>query len=97
MKAYFIGKYKEPADCKVSFTASVLYYCLMAKETLKNAVYDLRTFKGATQEDLAHAVGVTRQTIIAIEKGNYAPSIILALKIAEYFRMPVEDIFKISK
>ncbi len=68
----------------------------MAKESVKNAVLGLRTGKGATQEDLARAVGVTRQTIIAIEKGNYVPSVLLALKIAEYFRVPVEDIFKVS-
>jgi putative transcriptional regulator len=68
----------------------------MAKESVKNAVLGLRTAKGATQEDLARAVGVTRQTVIAIEKGNYVPSVLLALKIADYFRTPVEDIFKIQ-
>lgn len=68
----------------------------MSKESIKNAVLGLRTMKDVTQEDLAQAVGVTRQTIIAIEKGNYVPSVLLALKIAEYFRTPVEDIFKVS-
>lgn len=49
-----------------------------------------------TQEDLAQAVGVTRQTIIAIEKGNYTPSVMLALKIARYFNTTVEEVFVIN-
>ena len=51
---------------------------------------------GVTQEELAIKVGVSRQTIIALEKGNYTPSILLALKIAGFFKVPVETIFKIS-
>ncbi|PJE74398.1 MAG: transcriptional regulator, partial [Candidatus Taylorbacteria bacterium CG10_big_fil_rev_8_21_14_0_10_41_48] len=51
--------------------------------------------RNVTQEALADALGVTRQTIIAIEKGNYTPSVMLALKIAQFFKRPVEDIFKI--
>ncbi|MEK7188202.1 MAG: helix-turn-helix transcriptional regulator, partial [Patescibacteria group bacterium] len=46
-----------------------------------------------TQEELAAKVGVSRQTIIAIEKGNYTPSVLLALRIAQFFKKPVEDIF----
>jgi putative transcriptional regulator len=49
--------------------------------------------EGLTQEGLAEALGVTRQTVIAIEKGNYAPSVHLALKIARHFKLPVEKIF----
>lgn len=52
---------------------------------------------GATQEELAEAVSVTRQTIIAIEKGNYTPSVLLALKIAHFFKQPVEKVFSIKK
>lgn len=51
---------------------------------------------GVTQEELASNVSVSRQTIIALEKGNYTPSILLALKIASFFKMPVEKLFKIS-
>ena len=65
-------------------------------ETIKNNVYQLRLVKKTTQEELAHAVGVTRQTIIAIEKGNYVPSVLLTLKIAKFFHTTVEDIFKIT-
>jgi putative transcriptional regulator len=46
-----------------------------------------------SQEKLAQAVGVTRQTIISIEKGHYQPSIMLALKIARFFGKQVEEIF----
>ena len=46
-----------------------------------------------SQQTLAEAVGVTRQTIISIEKGRFLPSTLLALKIARYFQKPVEEIF----
>ncbi len=65
-------------------------------EKITNEVLRLRNLRGITQEDLAERVGVSRQTIIAIEKGNYAPSILLALKIARYFKEPVEKIFTIT-
>lgn len=65
-------------------------------ETIINKIHILRTEKGVTQEDLAREVGVSRQTIIAIEKGNYTPSIHLALKLAYFFKVSVENIFKIS-
>ena len=52
-----------------------------------------RAMKNITQEELANAIGVTRQTIIAIEKGDYNPSLELALKIARYFGAGIEDIF----
>lgn len=66
------------------------------KERIKNEVSKLRTETGVTQEDLATKVNVSRQTIIALEKGNYTPSILLALKIAGFFETPVEKIFKIA-
>lgn len=67
------------------------------KEIIKNIVGELRQKAGITQEELAGVVGVTRQTIIAIEKGNYTPSVLLALKIAKYFNKPVRSIFTIQK
>lgn len=57
----------------------------------------LRSQHKITQAQLAEAVGVTRQTIIAIEKGKYTPSVLLALKIAAYFDTSVESIFKLVK
>lgn len=63
---------------------------------IKNTVHAYRTKLGMTQEALAEAVGVTRQTIISIEKGNYTPSVLLALNIAEVFNVSVEAVFSIS-
>ena len=66
------------------------------KESIGNTVVVLRLQKKITQEALANAVGVTRQTISAIEKGNYTPSVLLAIKIARFFKLPVERIFVIK-
>lgn len=66
------------------------------KQVVVNKVQQHREQKGVTQETLAQTVGVTRQTIIAIEKGNYTPSVSLALKIADYFKEPVEVLFKLE-
>ena len=66
------------------------------RELVKNEVLRLRTDLNITQEALAQNVGVTRQTIIAIEKSNYTPSVVLALKIARFFKKSVEDIFQIK-
>lgn len=65
-------------------------------ECVSNCVYHLRTKAGLTQEELAEKVEVSRQTIIAIEKGNYTPSVLLAMKIARIFKTTVEEIFKVS-
>ncbi len=61
---------------------------------VSNCVHKLRKEKGVTQKDLADAVGVTRQTVIAIEKGNYTPSVLLALKTAKFFKVSVEQVFE---
>ena len=63
------------------------------KDVVINHVQEFRLKNNLTQEDLADEVGVTRQTIIAIEKGNYSPSVLLALKIAKSLKARVEDIF----
>ena len=68
----------------------------MSKHTT-NAVQAYRTKAGKTQEELARGVGVTRQTIISIERGNYTPSVLLAIKIAQYFDTTVENLFTISE
>ncbi len=62
-------------------------------ENLKNTLKEVRSRAGLTQEQLADAVSVSRQTIISIEKGKYAPSIVLALRLAKYFKVSVETIF----
>lgn len=68
-------------------------YTLRMRECIQTSVCDARQASGVTQEELARAVGVTRQTIIAIEKGNYTPSVLLAMKIAAYFKKSVETLF----
>jgi putative transcriptional regulator len=66
------------------------------KEKVNNQVSKYRIEKQLTQENFAAEIGVSRQTVIALEKGNYTPSILLALKIAAFFKTPVEKIFTIS-
>jgi len=60
---------------------------------LRNRVRELRARFNLTQGDLAKEMGVTRQTVGFIEKGDYAPSITLVLKMAEVFNVSVEEIF----
>ncbi|MCH8165531.1 MAG: helix-turn-helix transcriptional regulator [Planctomycetes bacterium] len=52
---------------------------------------------GMTQQELADRVGVTRQTILSIEKGKYTPSVALALRLAEVFDVSVETLFQLNK
>ena len=66
------------------------------KDVTHNTVGVVRQKRGITQEALAEAVSVSRQTISALEKGNYTPSVALALKIAAHFSVPVEELFLIS-
>jgi len=60
---------------------------------MKNRLKVYRAMYNLTQEELAKKVGVTRQTIIAIEKGKYDPSLELAFRIARFFGVRIEDIF----
>ena len=60
---------------------------------MKNNIHAMRMDMGITQEALARAISVSRQTILAIEKGHCEPSVFLALKIARFFKKPVEKIF----
>lgn len=60
---------------------------------MKNNLKVYRAMQDLTQEELAKELDVTRQTIIAIEKEKYDPSLILAFKIAKFFKVQIEDIF----
>ncbi len=60
---------------------------------MKNRLEEYRKQNNEKQEDLANFVGVSRQTIISIEKGKYNPSILLAFKIANHFNKAIEEIF----
>ena len=60
---------------------------------MKNRLEELRKQRGMTQEELADALEVSRQTIGSLESGRYNPSILLAYKIARHFHAGIEDIF----
>jgi putative transcriptional regulator len=66
----------------------------MGNSSLSNNIRRLRFDRNEmTQQELADKVGVTRQTIVAIEKGNYSPSLELAFRIARVFSLPLEEVF----
>jgi putative transcriptional regulator len=60
---------------------------------MKNKLKVYRAMNDLTQEKLANKLGITRQTIIAIEKDKYDPSLALAFKLARFFKVQIEDIF----
>lgn len=60
---------------------------------MKNRLEELRKFRNLRQDELGEALGVSRQTVISIEKGKYNPSITLAFKIARFFGTSIEEIF----
>ena len=64
---------------------------------IRNKLRELRARYRMTQEDLAKKVGVTRQTIIAIENGKYLPSLRLAFKLARVFDMKIDDLFYLEE
>ncbi|MCA9094073.1 MAG: helix-turn-helix transcriptional regulator [Planctomycetaceae bacterium] len=68
-----------------------------SEPTLTNSIRDLRASTSLTQQDLADRVGVTRQTIVALEKGAYTPSLALAIRIARLFGKSVEGIFQLDE
>lgn len=64
-------------------------------EKLDNRIRVFRAEHRMSQEDLAEAIGVSRKTISTIEVGRFVPSTVIALKIANYFSVPVEEIFSL--
>jgi len=71
---------------------------LRPRHDIRNAVRQHRLGAGGlTQEELADRVGSTRQTIVAIEKGNYNPSVGLALRLAAVFGVPVDQLFQLEE
>ncbi len=60
---------------------------------MKNRLEEIRKARGLRQDELAHDLAVSRQTISSLEKGRYNPSIVLAFKIARYFNLTIEEIF----
>ena len=70
---------------------------LMAVQELNNKIKVYRAMKNISQEELAIAIRVTRKTINTIETGKFVPSTVIALKIARYFKVSVEDIFELKE
>ena len=64
---------------------------------MKNNVKVIRGIKGLTQEELAHLLGVSRQTVISIESSRYVPSTVLSLKISKFLGKNVEELFELEK
>jgi len=69
----------------------------MRHKTMKNNIKELRKNRRLRQEDLAEKLGVTRQTVIAIENDKYDPTLELAMKISEFFGLSVNDIFHLNR
>jgi putative transcriptional regulator len=70
---------------------------MKSDKNVLNKVSEYRSSKGITQEELAKSIGVTRQTIIALEKGNYVPSVSLALRLSRFFEKALEEIFQLEE
>lgn len=70
---------------------------LKVKLTLVNSLHVLRAEMKLTQQELADAIGVTRATVNALEKGNYNPSLELAFRLSLYFKKNIHDIFKVEE
>ena len=64
---------------------------------LLNRIKQHRLVQNLTQQELARAVGVSRQSIISIERGRYVPSLPVALSLARVFACPVEDLFRLDE
>lgn len=64
---------------------------------MKTRIKELRKANKVSQDELAEQVGVTRQTIISLEKEKYTASLVLAYKIAHYFHLTIEDVFDFSE
>ena len=60
---------------------------------MKNRIEEIRKARGMNQEELAKALGVSRQTISSLETGRYTPSIEMAYKLSKYFGMTIEEVF----
>jgi putative transcriptional regulator len=67
------------------------------KSSVRNRIKEHRLRHGLSQEELARAVGVSRQSINSIERGRYIPSLPLALKFAQLFDCPTDDLFELQE
>lgn len=75
------------------YVKHALHLTLREVSELENRLEELRKSRGIRQEELAETLGVSRQTISSLESGRYNPSILLAFRLASYFKLKIEDIF----
>jgi putative transcriptional regulator len=68
----------------------------MDEQSLYNRIAELRAAKGLSQQQLADAIGVSRKTISTVETSRFTPSVIIALQMARFFDVPVEQIFSFA-
>lgn len=80
-------------DVKRTILKSKVNYTYKVGDYVKTRIQELRKEKKVTQNELADAVNVTRQTIISLENGRYNASLILAHKLAQFFGVSIEEIF----
>lgn len=98
-KLFFYCKLKPKCKTSLTFYATIVYNTDVKQtihfgdDNLRTHIRELRKERNITQDDLASAVGVTRQTIISLENGKYNASLQLAYKIAKYFEMNIENVF----
>jgi putative transcriptional regulator len=68
----------------------------MAEQALYNRIAELRAARNLSQQQLADAIGVSRKTISTVETSRFTPSVLIALQLARYFTVPVEQIFSLE-
>lgn len=83
--------------CKVNYTKCAKRTLQKVRADMKTRIKELRKERKISQEELAYAVGTTRQTITSIEVGKYIASLPLAYKIARYFGLKIEEVFDFSE
>jgi putative transcriptional regulator len=69
---------------------------LRSKLIIENTIHVHRAMNRLTQADLAIAIGVTRATVVALERGNYNPSLDLAFRLARYFKIEISELFTVT-
>lgn len=78
----------------LSCESEVIYMKEVMNDSINNRVYEFRVLSKLSQRELAKQVGVSKQTILVMEKGNYLPSLLLAFRIANFFQVNIEEIFE---
>ena len=80
-------------SCAIILNVKCILHLSIGDDDLNNKIKEYRNAMKLTQDDLARAVDVTRQTIISLESGRYDASLKLAYRIAKYFKAAIEDVF----